>query len=304
MLRKLLEPRIWRRIYRERLGEPLIYNVASAFVALFGNIVKKIDYDLVARQPYAFGLQEAFRFAADERQRLGVSRLVFIEFGVASGAGLLNICRIAAALSRHYDIDYRVVGFDTGEGMPPPVDYRDHPEKYLDGDFAPHDTAALQRSLPANAQIIYGPIRDTVGQLHTVLEPGDVIGFISIDVDYWSSTKDCMKLFDSLALSFLPRTPVYFDDVNNVDHNPFAGELLAIDEFNVDHTNSKISKMNQLRNWRIFKNALWLDQLYWYFKFDHPYFTRDYHAQRGRTKLSNPYLGMKLEQNAETKLGS
>lgn len=297
MLRKLLEPRIWRRMYRERMGEPVLYNLASVWVGLFGNVSRKIDYDLIPRQPYAFGLQQAFEFASPERDRLGVKRLVFIEFGVASGAGLLNMCRVGAALSRHCGMPCRVFGFDTGAGMPPPVDYRDHPEKYLDGDFVPHDIDALQRSLPDNAEILYGPVAETVQSLGDRLEPGDVIGFVSIDVDYWSSTLDCMKLFDNPAISFLPRTPVYFDDVNNLDHHPYAGELLAIEEFNRAHDHTKLSKMNQIRNWRLFKNALWLDQMYWYLDLGHRYFTRDYHAERERTKLSNPYLGMRSEHH-------
>lgn len=37
MLKKLLEPRMWTRIYLERMGEPIIYNLASVFVGLFGS---------------------------------------------------------------------------------------------------------------------------------------------------------------------------------------------------------------------------------------------------------------------------
>jgi hypothetical protein len=273
------------------MGEPLIYNLASIFVAAFGSIVKKIDYDLVPRQPYAFGLQQAFELAAREKVKLGLKRLVLIEFGVASGAGLLNMCRIGKKLARHYGLECRVIGFDAGNGMPTPVDYRDHPEKYLDGDFIPHDANALQNALPANASIIYGPIGETVGGFE--LEASETIGFVSIDVDYWSSTVDCLRLFENEALAFLPRMPVYLDDVNNIDHHPYAGELLAVSEFNAAHERRKLSRMNGLRNWRIFKNALWLDQLYWFLDFDHPYFTRDYHYGREPTKLSNPYLGMK-----------
>lgn len=297
MLKKLFEPRIWKRVYVERLGEPIIYNVVACFIAIFGDITKKIDYDLVPRQPYAFGLNEAFKLFAAERGRLPQSRLVLIEFGVASGAGLLNMCKIAARLSRHYEVDYQVIGFDTGAGMPIPVDYRDHPEKYLDGDFEPHNTEALLRSLPSTASIKYGPIAATVGDLSSDLTDRDIIGFVSIDVDYWSSANDCMKLFDDPRLSFLPRTPLYLDDVNNVDHHPFAGELLSISEFNASHTDAKVSKMNRLRNWRVFKNALWLDQMYWYLDLKHAFFTREYHAGRLRIKLSNPYLGMKLEED-------
>lgn len=298
MLRKLLEPRIWSRIWRERAGEPILYNLASIAVAAFGTITQKIDYDLVPRQPYAFGLQQAFAFAAKERDKLGIKRLVFVEFGVASGAGLLNICRVGAALSRHHDMPFRCIGFDAGSGMPAPVDYRDHPEKYLDGDFAAHDQLALARALPSNASVLYGPIRDRLGELRDALEPGDFIGFVSIDVDYWSSTTDALRLFDDQDVSFLPRMPVYLDDVNNIDHHPFAGELLAVDEFNHDRPHRKVTKMNGLRNWRLFKNALWLDQMYWMLDLQHHYFSRDYHAGRPRIRLSNPYLAMPLEEAA------
>lgn len=292
MLSKLLRPRMWKRVYRERMGEPLIYNLASIPVALFGSIVRKIDYDLVPRQPYAFGLQQAFELAAEEKAKLDLKQLVLIEFGVASGAGLLNMAKIGARLAAHYGVPCRVIGFDTGDGMPLPIDYRDHPEKYLDGDFTPHDTEALQRALPDNAEIIYGPIAETVGTLDARLEEGDVIGFLSIDVDYWSSTVDCLKLLDNKRLTFLPRTPVYLDDVNNTDHHEFAGELLAVAEFNAAHPLAKIVPMRQLRNWRLFKNALWLDQMYWYLDLGHRFYTRDYHADRGRLRLSNPYLGV------------
>lgn len=296
MFRKLLEPRIWKRIYAERLGEPLIYNIASCFVAAFGNVVKKIDYDLVPRQPYAFGLNEAFKRLVADRTRQARC-LVFIEFGVASGAGLTNMCRVADRLSAHYGIDYKVIGFDTGVGMPAPVDYRDHPEKYLDGDFSPHDSEALVKSLPARATIKYGPIAETLDTLAGDLGADDVIGFVSIDVDYWSSTTDCLKLFDK-PLAFLPYTPVYLDDVNNIDHHAYAGELLAVAEFNASRPASKIVPMNRLRNWRIFKNALWLDQMYWFIDLRSPFFTREYHAARDRVQLANPYLGLKERQFA------
>ena len=47
---------------------------------------------------------------------------------MASGAGLFNMSEIASKLLRSYEIDNQIIGFDTGEGMPAPVDYKDHPE--------------------------------------------------------------------------------------------------------------------------------------------------------------------------------
>jgi hypothetical protein len=296
MLRKLLERRIWSRIYSERMGEPLLYNLVSIFVVLFGSIVDKIKYDTVPRQPYAFGLGEAFRIAASNQRQLGIERLVIVEFGVASGAGLLNLCRISEKLSLYYGLPVKLIGFDSGEGMPSPIDFRDHPEKYLDGDFPPHDRALLDSSLPSNAEVIYGPISNSLGQLDEMLSVGDFISFVSIDVDYWSSTIDCLKILDNERRSFLPLMPMYFDDVNNVDHHPYAGELLAITEYNEHSASKKVVKMNQLRNWRVFKNALYLDQMYWFYNFGSSYFTRDYHSTRKRIRLSNPYLDQCLEE--------
>jgi hypothetical protein len=296
MLRKLLDRKIWSRIYLERMGEPFLYNLVSIYVFLFGNIVDKIKYDTVPRQPYAFGLGEAFRLASRNKKKLSIKRLVIVEFGVASGAGLLNLCRISEKLSTYYGLDVKLIGFDSGEGMPPPVDFRDHPEKYLDGDFPPHDRKLLDSSLPSNAEVVYGPILNSLGQLDEMLTEGDIISFVSIDVDYWSSTVDCLKIFDNEGLSFLPLLPMYFDDVNNVDHHPYAGELLAIIEYNKQSASKKIVQMNQLRNWRLFKNALYLEQMYWFYDFSSSYFTRDFHSTRKRIRLSNPYLGQSLEE--------
>ena len=41
MLRKLLDPWIWKRIYFELLGEPLIINIVSIWVFFFGSIFIK-----------------------------------------------------------------------------------------------------------------------------------------------------------------------------------------------------------------------------------------------------------------------
>ena len=63
MWKKLFEARIWKRIYIERLCEPVLYNIISLFIFVFGNFIKKIEYDLVPRFPYAFGVNLAFKEA-------------------------------------------------------------------------------------------------------------------------------------------------------------------------------------------------------------------------------------------------
>jgi len=284
MFRKLFEKRILSRIYLERLGEPLIYNLASIYVSLFGTLTKKIEYDLLPRQPYAFGLNEAFKRA----QRLQINKITIIEFGVAQGAGLFNLAEIASKLSKEYKIDYNVIGFDTGAGMPEPKDYRDHPEKYRTGDFPPEKLS--QAKLPNKTDIIYGPISETVPKFVKSLEKDSIISFVSIDVDYYSSTKECFKIFHADTDYFLPSTILYFDDVNNLEHNEFMGELLAIKEFNNETENKKICKMTQLSNWRIFRNALWLDQMYFLHVLDAAYRKPENWVGAQPTILNNPYL--------------
>lgn len=283
MWKKLLQARIWRRIYLERLGEPLLYNFASLIVLIFGSFSKKIDYDLVPRQPYAFGLKAAFT----EAKSIDVKKVVIIEFGVASGAGLFNLAIIAKKLSVEFDIDYEIIGFDTGKGMPKPIDYRDHPEKYGYGDFPPIGLSS--ENLPEKTRLIIGDIASCLPEYETQFDAGSRIGFVSIDVDYYSSTKDCLHLFAGPQFMYLPKVVLYLDDVNNIDHNQYCGELLAISEFNDKDMPRKICKMTQLRNWRIFKNALWLDQMYFLHILDSDNRLPEFQAEREIVKLYNPY---------------
>ena len=289
MWTKLLEPRILGRIYRERLNEPLVANLVSIFVALFGSTQKKIAYDLIPRQPYAFGIDDAFKIAQQE----GIENLILVEAGVASGAGFQNMIYIANKLSKEYKINFSVVGFDTGGGMPEPLDYRDHPEKYFTGDFIPINMDKLLKSLPSNAKIYLGDLAETVPQFLQSLKPDEIIGFISVDVDYYSSTKKLFPLFEASSRNLMSRVPVYLDDVNNPDHSEDCGELLAIKEFNeLTSCNRKIRKMTQLRDWRIFKSALWLEQMYYLHVYDHYRRTPNYWSKVNRmpNQLSNPHL--------------
>ena len=89
---------------------------------------------------------------------------------------------------------------------------------------------------------------------------------------------------------YLPSTVLYFDDVNNIDHNRHMGELLAIEEFNAKQSHRKICKINQLRNWRVFKNALWLDQVYFLHVLDSDFRLPDRWVNEPTVVLTNPYL--------------
>ncbi len=260
---KLLSGHFWYKHLSDRLNEPFLINLLAFGALVFGSPRTKIAFDMFEQRPYAFGILAA----ADMAKQLGIPRIGVVEFGVASGNGLLSMSRIAAAVAKDTGVRIDVFGFDTGGGMPPPVDYRDHPEYYSTGDY-PMDQEGLRKRLPAHTQLILGNVSETVPQFTATYE--GVIGFVSIDVDYYSSAVACMELLEKQSANYLPVTPLYFDDVFLDAHNEWAGERLVIREFNDRWPMRKISLYTFLREKRIIKNAVWIRQMYAMHVLDHP----------------------------------
>ena len=283
VLRKLGEPRIWARIARERLTAPLSLNLLSVFVGLFGSFRAKVEFDLVVRMHHAWGLL----YAADQARRCGVRELTAIEFGVASGTGLLNMCEIASRVTRETNVGFQIVGFDAGTGLPPPSDYRDHPEFYHRGDYPMAGREQLLARLPRNTRVIFGEVATSLpGFLAEEFAP---VGFVSFDLDYYSSTRDALRLLDGMPERYLPWTVCYFDDVHFMQHNEYQGALLALKEFNESREDRKIAPVNWLDHYRLFHWAAWVRRMYFLHLFEHPHRARGL-TVKGSSVLSNPYL--------------
>jgi hypothetical protein len=249
----------------ERLADPLHINALSLVALLSNSLRRKIDFDLVLRKQHAFALLNL----ADQAKRLGVKSATVIEFGVASGAGLLNLQNVSKRITKLTGIAFSIVGFDTGQGMPPPQSYKDHPELYQAGDF-PMDFDALSKLLDKNVELIIGPLDKTIADFASRDFARSPIGFVSIDVDYYSSTMDALKVFEGPADNFFPRIIVWLDDIGNLNHNSKCGELAAILDFSHQHPLRPIERHPSLRNHRIFKNAPWIDHIYQCHVLDHP----------------------------------
>lgn len=112
LYKKLTEPRIWRRIFYERLTEPIHLNIISLFVAAFGSFARKVEFDLVLRAPYAFGVLGA----AQRARRYGIKEITVIEFGVSSGAGLMNMSALAEQAERATCVKINVVALTLALG--------------------------------------------------------------------------------------------------------------------------------------------------------------------------------------------
>ena len=77
------------------------------------------------------------------------------------------------------------------------------------------DRQALERRLPSNAKLIIADIARTVPKFFQALSTP--VGFVSIDVDYYWSTVETLRIFDGPADLYLPMVPMYLDDAVRVD---------------------------------------------------------------------------------------
>jgi hypothetical protein len=277
---------IWRRIAIERLTEPLHLNAIAAVVALVGDTRLKIQFDLLVRQQHAYGLLAA----ADLAKSRGLSRVTAIELGVGGGTGLLNICELSERIRRETGVAFDVVGFDTGKGLPPPKDHRDHPELYRSGWF-PMDVDAVRAALPANARLVLGDLSETTHDFIQTLDPQAPVGFVTLDVDFYSSSRAALELLKGNANCYLPYFPLYVDDIALPSNTQFAGELLAIKEFNDENAYRKIDFDWNLVHQRVFKHAEWLTHMYKVHVLDHAERNDLRHADV--VIAPNPYLEKK-----------
>jgi hypothetical protein len=241
-----------------------------------GSIDTRVQYDIWQQSAFAYGLHSAAFLA----NRLGLRELTAIEFGVAHGMGLAALENHANLIGNRFGVRFSVVGFDSGSGMPSPVDYRDLPHVWSGG-YYKMDEAAVRAKLK-DAELIIGPVGETVPSF---LERSPApVGFISFDLDYYSSTKHAFQIFEGGNQTRLPRIWCYFDDTiwpERACFNEFTGEYLAINEFNAEHEFKKLAKMPYL-NWTRSIPAAWNDQMYVFHDFKHPEYNTNLTPPDGR----------------------
>jgi hypothetical protein len=234
-----------------------------------GSVDTRVRYGVFDRPHYAYGVYSA----ADLAKRLGVDTISVVELGVAGGRGLLALERIAKTVGDHFGIQIHVTGFDSGEGMPPPADYRDLPHVWDTG-YYKMDVAKLKASLSPGTELILGEIGDTVSSW----VPKGSLGFVAFDIDYYTSTKKAFRMFEKDEPGTrLPRCYCYFDDImapEHACHNEYIGELCAIREFNQEHEYKKLCPIHLLRHAR-FHQSPWNEQMYVLHDFKHPLYCKN-----------------------------
>jgi hypothetical protein len=232
--------------------------VRAALRYLPASIHTRSVWEISRRPHYLLGVYTAACLA----RRQNVGRIAVVEFGVAGGEGLLALEEDARAVAQETGVEIRVYGFDAGAGGLPPFcgDYRDHPDFWRPGDF-PMDVDALKSKLDRSTQLILGDVAETVPRFVAEMQT-EPVGFVAIDLDLYSSTCAALQLFAHPGKRMLRQVPIYLDDVDLIINHRFAGELLAIEEFNRDHADVKIDRWRGVRKGRPFPERPYLDKLF------------------------------------------
>jgi hypothetical protein len=203
--------------------------------------------------------------AVAEAVPLGYQKLTIIEFGVAAGKGLLEIEAICEYLEKRHPIKFEIFGFDSGQGLPKPQDYRDTPWKWGEAWYE-MDVNKLLGKLK-RAKLILGEVGKTVPEFMTRSDTAP-IGAVMFDLDYYSSTTAALQVFsDPAHEKCLPRVLCYVDDIGSIED---VGVLCAISEFNEQERRK--FKVNQY--WHYISDPFiqgW--KLYEFHDFDHPDYT-------------------------------
>lgn len=253
------------------LNQPVHMMAIAALTRMFGSFRARERLGLVQPRPsYAYGLLRA----ADLCIWMGRKRATVIEFGVAGGNGLVAMADVAREVKAATGIDFRIVGFDTGRGLPHFEGAKDHPELWVPGDFAMPDPAQLRERLQGRAELVFGDIKDTIGPFMNTLSADAPLGFISVDVDLYSASVSCLRVLEGAPELYAPAVSMYLDDVTTFFNNRWGGELAAVHEFSEAHAHRKIDTDHSLPGPRPYKNVRWYDRMYVAHILDHELRTR------------------------------
>ena len=228
-----------------------------------GSYETRLRLGAVDRAHYGYIVYNAAVLA----KRLGHDRISVLEFGVGGGNGLLNLEYHAEEISKLLSIEIDIYGFDTGEGLPQLLDYRDLPYHWKPG-FDKMDVPKLQAKLK-RAKLVLGDIRETSKEFFEKQNPAP-IGAIAYDLDFYSSTAAALSMLEADERHYLPRVFCYFDDTTGTDialFSDFTGQRLSIHEFNEAHKNIKLGLPYHLLTRRTAES--WYHQLWICHFFEH-----------------------------------
>ena len=179
-----------------------------------------------------------------------------VEFGVSSGASLVLVDSIAEnLLKQRQNMDFRIFGFDSFEGMPEPsgkdtyahADDNEPGVKFTKGQFAVSKDRVMQllKDRGANTdriQLIEGWFDKVLTpELRTKLGLKKAC-LINIDCDFYESTVFALDWCEPMMQQ---GTIINFDDYYCYKGSPQHGEMLALTEFLEKHPDITVTPYSQ-----------------------------------------------------------
>ena len=165
----------------------------------------------------------------------------YYEFGVGEGNSLIQYVKAASAFCKYYNVTLdklKIITFDSFEGLPKSELDEDNNQLWKEGDFSCSQQEIKKKIKNLNMKnipditYIEGFFDKTLTNSLKEKMIRTPPAIITIDVDYYSSTKTILNWLRPILLS---GTIFYFDDIWPFHGNPNYGELKAIREFNEEN---------------------------------------------------------------------
>ena len=207
--------------------------------------------------------------AALEARVLGHTAVTIIEFGVAGGSGLLCLCKHRDEIQELINVAIRIVGFDSGQGLPASQDPRDLLYCWPAGSFE-MDRAKLERRIAGRAELIIGDVFETVPAWSASQDAP--LGAVILDLDLYSSTSAALGVLTTRNV--LPRVWCYMDDIFGGPENAYAdniGARAAVRDFNARPERAVCKDyLSQAYTFAGLESELWHQQIFLYHRLAHP----------------------------------
>ena len=270
VLRFALNPAPLRVLLLRRLVERL----------RLGSYYDRMIMGAVARPWYANCVYNGAALA----KALHIDRISVVEFGVAGGDGLICLENHAREVEKELGVAIGVYGFDSGEGLPAPRDYRDSPYTWKAGGYRMEKTRVEARL--RSAKLVLGDVAHTLPRF--LNDPSvPPLAAVAFDLDLYSSTAAALAILEADPARLLPRVKCYFDDIVGYEAqlpHALAGERLSIREFN--ERNRQRRFIDHAHSFKGQWPAPWQQQIFACHVLDHPLYSEFVGEPDQSSKLS------------------
>ena len=120
------------------------------------NFFKLILNGSLPRPHYALGLF----LSASLASQLNYKKISIIEFGCWECEGLIDLEHYTNDIEKIFDIKIEIYGFEGGEGLPAPKNYKDRVYQFTEGEMKISNRSFVKNL--KRSQVIYGDFKKTV----------------------------------------------------------------------------------------------------------------------------------------------